>query len=159
MRASSSWLIALGLAALLTGCESTVAPTNPHIGQNPKAFATLDSDAQKRVRTGAIQPGDTVEMARLALGEPDKITSGTGPDGRFFEIWYYHVLERTDTNAEIVNYTNEIDHNIVTGAPIHYKWPEHQTTSRTLRRDAFKLLIHDGKVLGIRGVKAAPAEE
>jgi len=76
------------LALLLTACTST---PETRIADNRTAFEALPADAQSRVKAGRVEPGDTAEMVRLALGEPmrkfSRRTSEAGAGEA--EIWVY----------------------------------------------------------------------
>lgn len=74
------------LAALwLLGCASTPAD---RIADDRAAFDSLPPAKQQQIRGGQIAVGDTPEMVRLALGDPDAVESRTTANGSQ-TIWRY----------------------------------------------------------------------
>lgn len=83
-----SCLLALALTVFLTSC----ATPGSRIRQNPALFAQLSPQDQDLIRQGRVAVGFTGEMVRLALGEPDRFTTRTTPNGTG-EVWHYITYE------------------------------------------------------------------
>ena len=77
-------LAALGVA----GCSTPAA----RIQANPGAFRRLPAEQQALVRNGQVALGFDEEAVKLALGDPDRITQRTDPDGSR-TIWHYLTYE------------------------------------------------------------------
>jgi outer membrane murein-binding lipoprotein Lpp len=78
----------LGAAALgvclLAGC-STVSS---RIQDNPGLFASLPPDQQALVKQGKAGVGMDMATVRLALGDPDRVTTRTTAAGET-QVWHY----------------------------------------------------------------------
>ena len=76
--------LALGIAALLTGCD-----TFKHRSEERAAtFDSLSTATQKSVERGKINVGDTQDMAYIALGNPDETREVSNADGNQL-VWVY----------------------------------------------------------------------
>lgn len=82
---------AIALALLWTGCATTPAD---RIKQNPALFSSFSSEVQEQVQQGKVNIGFTTDMARLALGKPDRILLRKDLEGTT-EVWQF--LGRTTT--------------------------------------------------------------
>jgi hypothetical protein len=74
--------------ALLVGC----ATPESRIKDSPDVFARLNPDEQALVKVGKIAPGFDMDAVRLALGEPDHVTTRTDDIGKH-EVWHYITYE------------------------------------------------------------------
>jgi len=74
--------------ALLAGCETP----DSRIRNSPQIFARLTPDQQALVKGGQIAVGFDMDMVRLALGEPTRITMKTNRGGQY-EVWHYVTYE------------------------------------------------------------------
>ena len=88
--AMKTWFKFLPWAVLaaLAGC----ATPESRISRNPEAFAGLPAADQQLIREGKVALGFTPEMARLALGDPDRTITRTDASGTS-EIWRYVTYE------------------------------------------------------------------
>ena len=77
-------LLMVSLLALAGGCASPES----RVKQNAAAFAAWPAEVQQRVRAGKVEVGYTKAMARVALGEPDRLVSRTTATG-VSEVWVY----------------------------------------------------------------------
>ncbi len=77
---------ALGLAgvALATGCTTVASRISGH----QAAFDTWPAAVRTQVQAGQVALGFTPEMVRVALGEPDRVTTRTTAAGTT-EVWVY----------------------------------------------------------------------
>lgn len=85
-----SWFKFLPVTALaaLAGC----ATPESRIHRNPEVFAGLPAADQQLIREGKVALGFTPDMARLALGDPDRKLTRTDVNGTS-EIWRYVTYE------------------------------------------------------------------
>ena len=90
--------VALLALIVTSGCVSTPAR---RIARNPQLFASFPPEVQVKVRKGDVELGFTRDMARMALGNPDRIRSRRTEAGQT-EIWIY-------TRAEYVSRYEPID--------------------------------------------------
>lgn len=87
MKTSSLCLPSLALTLLLTaGCES--ARLSNRIHEKSDTFTALAADQKEYVADGIVFPGDTAEMAYIALGKPTSIETKQ-KDGDTVEMWAY----------------------------------------------------------------------
>lgn len=80
-------LAALG-AALLAGCSTVES----RIKDNPEVFNKLTPEQQSLVKAGQIALGFQSDAVKLALGDPDRISTRTDADG-VTTIWHYVTYE------------------------------------------------------------------
>jgi hypothetical protein len=72
------------LMLLVAGCSSP----SSRISRNQAAFDEWPEAVQEKVRAGKIDLGFTTEQVRMALGQPDRVTTRTNTDGTS-EVWSY----------------------------------------------------------------------
>ncbi len=70
---------------MLTACAST---PERRIAKNPELFESFPADVQENVRAGIIRIGYDRDMVRLALGDPNRISTRQR-EGEVLEIWTY----------------------------------------------------------------------
>lgn len=84
-----SYLMIAALAAVsLTGCSTP----STRILANPEVFGRLTPVQQALVRSGQVGLGFDMEAVKLALGNPDRITSTVTNDGAT-TVWHYASYE------------------------------------------------------------------
>lgn len=84
-----SYLMLAALAAVsLTGCSTTAS----RIRANPEAFGRLTPEQQSLVKAGHVGLGFDKEAVRLALGNPDSVTTTLTNDGDT-TVWHYASYE------------------------------------------------------------------
>ena len=82
-------LMITALAAVsLTGCSTTAS----RIRANPEAFSRLTPEQQSLVRGGQVGLGFNMDAVKLALGNPDRITTTLNNDGAT-TVWHYASYE------------------------------------------------------------------
>lgn len=92
MKTRNFLLLAAALgAAALTAC-STVSS---RIQENPGLFASLPPDQQALVQQGRVAIGMDMATARLAKGDPDRVTTRTTAQGTI-QVWHYVNYENDD---------------------------------------------------------------
>lgn len=77
---------ALGLAFLVSGCEST--GRTARIQEKSAVYAALAPWQKKAIDEGTILPDFTEDMVYMSVGKPDKVKSKDTPEGRT-EMWTY----------------------------------------------------------------------
>jgi hypothetical protein len=84
-------------ALLLAGLMGLAACSTPQsrIERSPELFASLPAADQQTIKEGRVALGFTPEMARLALGDPDRVTTKTDASGTS-EVWRYTTYESDD---------------------------------------------------------------
>jgi hypothetical protein len=80
-----SLFAAAGLILAL-GCSTP----SSRIRENPQAFAALSPHDQALVQAGQVSIGMTMEAVKLAMGDPDRITTRTDGGGES-QVWHYVV--------------------------------------------------------------------
>jgi hypothetical protein len=76
------------LAAGFVGCATPEA----RINKNPELFASLSASDQQTIKEGRVMLGFTPEMVKLALGDPDRVSTKTDASGTS-EVWRYTTYE------------------------------------------------------------------
>ena len=85
MKAKIHTLAVMLVATILAGCSTT--PTQ-RIKQNPELFNSIPSAEQELIKQGHIALGFTPNMVKLALGEPDAVSTRIDRTGTL-QIWRY----------------------------------------------------------------------
>lgn len=80
-------LAALGLVVGLAACTTTRTPAQ-RIERDPELFRSWSEEVQQRVRAGEVAVGFTEPQVRMALGDPDDISTRTTAEGQT-EVWTY----------------------------------------------------------------------
>jgi hypothetical protein len=76
--------LTLLLVGLLAGCSSV----SSRIARDRDAFDRYPLDVQEKIAAGEVGVGFTPEQVRMALGDPDRVSTRTTPDGTS-EVWGY----------------------------------------------------------------------
>lgn len=85
--------IVLAVAGCLLGGGCDTAPRQVRISQAMPDFTRLPTGEQRRIKRGAIAPGDTPQMIYVALGSPHRVTvSADGSD----TTWSYQDIYPTE---------------------------------------------------------------
>jgi len=82
------------LAAVLVAAISLAGCATPEarIERSPELFASLAASDQQAIKEGRAALGFTPEMVKLALGDPDRISTKTDASGTS-EVWRYTTYE------------------------------------------------------------------
>lgn len=87
MKENLIYLPCLALAVLLTtGCESSGIANR--INEKSALYASLEPDQKAYISDGIVFPGDTAEMAYIALGKPASVDTKQ-KDDTIVEMWTY----------------------------------------------------------------------
>ena len=131
-------IFVLLLAGLLAfaGCATPEA----RIKQNPAAFDRCTPDQQELIKQGKVALGFDAEMVKLALGDPDRITSRTDASGTS-EVWHYETYETSDG---MILYTGYYHH--FWGPPLYAYYMDYPARRAT---DHFRVAFRGGKVVSI----------
>lgn len=136
------FLCTLGVL-LQSGC----ATPDTRIRQNPELFAQLSPEQQEMIRRGQVGVGFSAEMVRLALGEPDRLTTRSNADG-MSEVWHYVTYE------------------MPTGDPLYRGWyhryymwrdplyPWYLDESQRRERERFSVIFDRGTVTALEHERA-----
>jgi hypothetical protein len=128
-------LVFAGLV-LCAGCSTPDA----RIKDNPAAFDRCTPQQQELIKQGQIAIGFDAEMVRLALGDPDRITTRTDASGQS-EMWHYVTFE---TDDGVLLYTGYYHH---FRGPVFY--PYYLDYPARREHDHFKVAFQAGKVVAI----------
>jgi hypothetical protein len=83
-------LFCLGFCGLLggAGLAGCHTPESRHEA-NPDVFSSLTPEQQALVKAGRVAVGFDADTVRLALGDPDRITTRTDGSGDDVQVWHY----------------------------------------------------------------------
>lgn len=128
--------VAVLLAVLgLAGCTTPEA----RIKQNPELFAQLSPTDQETIKQGRVALGFTPEMVKLALGDPDRVTTRTDASGTS-EVWRYTTYE---TDDGVYLYRGYYHRYYCYGDPF---FPFYTSFASRRDRDYFKVTFSGGRV-------------
>jgi len=82
------FLAAAVAAAFLAGCSTVES----RIKDNPEVFNRLSPEQQTLVKAGQIALGFQSDAVKLALGDPDRVSTRTDADG-VATVWHYLTYE------------------------------------------------------------------
>jgi hypothetical protein len=121
---------------LFAGCSTPAA----RIENNPEAFNRCTPQQQELIKQGQIAIGFDQGMVKLALGDPDRITTRTDASGQS-EVWHYVTYE---TDEGLVLYTGYY-HRF--RGPVFY--PYYLDYPARREHDRFRVAFKDGRVVSI----------
>ncbi|MGC4074319.1 MAG: hypothetical protein QM760_17765 [Nibricoccus sp.] len=135
-------LVAGLLATLfLAGCESP----KTRIQKSPELFSTLSASDQQLIKEGRAALGFTPEMVKLALGDPDRVTTRTDASG-VSEVWRYTTYE-TDGGVYLYRGYYHRYYNGWYGDPFYY--PYYMSYPSRRERDYLKVTFTGGRVSSV----------
>jgi hypothetical protein len=120
---------------LLVGCSTPAA----RIEKNPAVFDRCTSQQQALIKEGRIALGFDEEMVRLALGDPDRITTRTDALGES-EVWSYVTYETDDGVLLYGGYYHRFR------GPTYPYYLDYPTR---VEHDRFRVVFKGGKVVSI----------
>lgn len=133
------WLVLVALGALwLAGCSTPAS----RIKANPEAFQRLTPQQQALVKAGQVGLGFDFEAVKLALGDPDRVTTRTDTDGTT-TIWHYLTYEADGRLLYTGYYHSWRGRWGWPGYPYYLDYPYRQV------RDRFRVEFQDGQVTAI----------
>jgi hypothetical protein len=121
---------------LLAGCSTPDA----RIKENPAAFDRCTPQQQELIKQGKVALGFDEGMVKLALGNPDHITTRTDASGQS-EVWHYVTYETDDGLLLYTGYYHSFR------GPGFYPYYLDYPTRR--EHDHFKVAFKGGKVVVI----------
>lgn len=133
MKTWSCLIFALGVC-VLAGCSTP----EKRIQKNPEAFERATPQQQELIKRGQIALGFSAELVKLALGDPDRITTRTDASGTS-EVWHYITYETYEGSMLYTGY-------------YHRFWaPDFYYLDYPTRRehDRFRVAFKEGKVVSI----------
>lgn len=145
--------IGLGLAVLLSGCESI----DTRIRERSSAFGSWSPPTQERIRRGELKIGDNLDMVYIALGEPDSLQVIPHDDGSTVSIWSYPDIKQRFMTNEIVGYEDHSEFDVATGQRIHYKVPNRQQVYKNTKEPGLQVIFRNGVITSVRGGGSTPA--
>lgn len=121
---------------LLAGCSTPDA----RIKENPEAFDRCTPQQQELIKQGKVALGFDEGMVKLALGDPDRVTTHTDASGQS-EVWHYVTYETDDGLLLYTGYYHRFR------GPGFYPYYLDYPTRRD--HDHFKVAFKNGKVIAI----------
>jgi hypothetical protein len=134
-------------AALAAGCSTFQGRAT----EKAAVFGALDPATQARLKDGRLQPGDTVDMAYIALGEPDEKRDQLTAEGSAV-VWIYHTYWRDYQGEEVVGYQPVRPGSPKAGPPLYA--PVTHSVYQDREEEYLRVTFKDGKVTVIERPKA-----
>lgn len=141
-------ILLLLLAALAAGCSTIES----RIRANQDVFDALPPEAQERVRQGRIEIGDTLDVVRIALGDPDETRTRTTAAGTNV-VWVYNRYFTRYHGTATVGYHRRLavdNAGKVTGV---YYVPVREEIRSTESEPRITIEFAEGRVLSIEQVE------
>ena len=103
-------LVLVVVALVVAAC----ATPERRIAQNPELFESFPPEVQENVRQGIIQIGYDRDMVRIALGNPDRMSTRRR-EGEELEVWTYTGVYHTTETYRVRDFGrfSTMDQNIV----------------------------------------------
>jgi hypothetical protein len=136
MKTSSCFILFFAGLFLFAGCSTP----DRRIENNPEVFDRCTPQQQDLIKHGKIAIGFDQEMVKLALGDPDHISTRTDTSGQS-EVWHYVTYETDDGELLYMGYYHRYR------GPIFY--PYYLDYPTRVEHDHFKVSFKDGKVVSI----------
>jgi len=124
--------------AVFAGCSTPEA----RIKKNPEIFSRLSAPDQQLIREGKVAIGFTPEMVRLALGDPDRVSTRTDAAG-VNESWSYTTYE---TDEGVILYRGYYHRFMGWGDPF---FPYYMSYPSRREREYFKVVFAGGRVSAV----------
>jgi outer membrane protein assembly factor BamE (lipoprotein component of BamABCDE complex) len=128
-------LVLAGLL-LLAGCSTPDA----RIKKNPEAFDHATPQQQGLIKQGKVGLGFDEGMVKLALGDPDRITTRTDASGES-QVWSYVSYETDDGAFLYTGYYHRFR------GPVFY--PYYLDYPNRVEREHFRVIFKGGKVISV----------
>jgi outer membrane protein assembly factor BamE (lipoprotein component of BamABCDE complex) len=128
-------LVLAGLI-LLAGCSTPDA----RIKKSPEAFDRCTPQQQELIKQGKIAIGFDEEMVRLALGDPERITTRTDASGQS-QVWHYVAYETDEGGPLYMGYYHRFY------GPVLY--PYYLDDPTRTEHDHFRVAFQAAKVVSI----------
>ena len=115
-------------------------------------FASLDTEAQEKLRQGMVEIGYTPDMVYIALGTPDSKSERTTANGSDI-TWIYSAYYSEYIETRNVGYRRMVQYNPVTKSYIVYYEPVQVDHYEDREEDRIRVTFRDGKVAVIEKAK------
>ncbi len=127
------------ICLFLIACATT---PERRIAKNPEVFESFPEAVQSNVRAGIIEIGYDQDMVRIALGEPDRISTRQR-EGERLEVWTYVGVYHTSETYRVRDFGrfSTMDQNIVVNRTRHNVY------------DRVRVEFLDGKVVAVEQVR------
>jgi len=141
-------LALLGLALLASSC-STV---DNRIKEKSAVFASLDPQAQARLKQGMIDVGYTMDMVYIALGKADEVREKTTDKGRS-TTWIFKNYWQEYQGSTVVGYHRYVYYDATIKAYRVYYEPVRTEIYRERSEEHTRVSFVDGHVTTIEQAK------
>jgi hypothetical protein len=129
--------------AVFTGCTSP----KTRIKKSPELFATLSASDQQLIKEGRAALGFTPDMVKLALGDPDRVSTRTDAMG-VSEVWRYTTYE-TDGGVYLYRGYYHRYYTGYGGAYSPYPFPYYMDYPSRRDREYLRITFTGGRVSAI----------
>jgi len=141
-------LALLGFALFVSGC-STV---DNRIKEKSAVFASLDPQAQARLKQGLIDIGYTMDMVYIALGKPDEVREKTSVKGQN-TTWIFKNYWQEYQGSTVVGYHRYVYYDATAKAYRVYYEPVRTEIYRARSEERTRVTFVDGHVTAIEQAK------
>ena len=138
----------LAVAVLATGCSTFQSRAKEKAG----VFSALDAPTRARLKQGHLQLGDTMDMAYIALGEPDDTHDQLSADGRAV-VWIYNHYWQEYSGERVAGYSPVSAPDPKTGVPTVFYEPVEQSVYQDHVEEALRVTFKNDKVTMIEQPK------
>ena len=138
----------LGLALFVSSC-STV---DNRIKEKSAVFASLDPQAQARLKQGIIDIGYTMDMVYIALGKPDEVREKTTEKGKD-TTWIFKNYWQDYQGSTVVGYHRYVYYDPTAKAYRVYYEPVRTEIYRERSEERTRVSFVDGHVTAIEQAK------
>ena len=135
-------LLLAGVALLLAaGCQTV----ETRIKDNPQVFASLDAEAQAKVKQGIIDIGFSEDAVYLALGAPDQKRETRSAAGSQ-TVWIYNTYYERYDGTRFAGYSRRVYFDPVLKTYRFYYHPVYADTYRPEVEERIRVVFDGGKV-------------
>jgi len=135
-------LTIVGAALLfLAGCQTV----ETRIKDNPQVFASLDAEAQAKVKQGIIDIGFSEDAVYLALGAPDQKRETRSAAGSQ-TVWIYNTYYERYDGTRFAGYSRRVYFDPVLKTYRFYYHPVYADTYRPEVEERIRVVFDGGKV-------------
>jgi len=135
-------LFSAGAALLLAaGCQTVES----RIKDNPQVFASLDAEAQAKVKQGIIDIGFSEDAVYLALGAPDHKRETRSAAGSQ-TVWIYNTYYERYDGTRFAGYSRRVYFDPVLKTYRFYYHPVYADTYRPEVEERIRVVFEGGKV-------------
>jgi len=136
------------LMVLAAGCSTFQSRAT----EKAAMFAMLDPATQERLKEGRVALGDSMEMAYIALGEPDEKHDQITAQGTAV-VWIYHIYWQDYVGEDVVGYRRIHSTGANGGPPQVILAPMTSSVYQGHEEEHLRVTFKDGKVTVIERPK------